>query len=346
MIRFGKPSEFLIDLKKDLFLQNDAKLEEIKQVAQLYRTQPRRTKCKMCTEQLGSVTFRKLGIQYITCGRCGHLNGAHEDTEEFCAALYTRDGGKSYAQTYYSENEEAFYERVRHIYLPKALFLTDALSEINEDPKYLSFADIGAGSGYFVSALLQSGMDDVVGYEVSKSQVEFGNSMLKTDLLKQHSLSDVMAICANLESDVVTLIGVLEHLRKPRELLAALRNNDSVHYLFFSVPLFSPCVFFEMVFPEVAPRHLVAGHTHLYTKDSIDHFCQEFGLEKVAEWWFGSDVMDLYRSVAVMLDHLPETGSMFERWKNVFQPLIDDIQMEIDKRRASSEVHMLVQVKR
>jgi 2-polyprenyl-3-methyl-5-hydroxy-6-metoxy-1,4-benzoquinol methylase len=344
MIRFGKSGGFLIELKKDLFEQNDLRLERRKQLAQLYASQPGRKKCKNCSEKLDSVSFQKMGVQYRFCVRCGHLNGLNEDTEAFCAAIYTKDEGESYAQTYFSENKAAFDKRVKQVYLPKAQFLKDALQEMNEDPLRMDFADIGAGSGYFVAALLASGCRNVMGYEVSKSQVAFGNSFLKRTLLKQHGLSDVVGICAGLEAQVVSLIGVLEHLQEPRELLTELVKNSNVQYLFFSLPLFSLCVFFEMVFPEVVPRHLVAGHTHLYTKSSIDFFCAEFGLEKVAEWWFGADMFDLYRNITVMLSRFPENKGMVGRWDRLFRPQIDGLQLEIDKQYGSSEVHMLVRV--
>ena len=102
--------------------------------------------------------------------------------------------------------------------------------------------------------------------------------------------------------------------------------------------------FFETVFPEVMPRNLTGGHTHLYTESSIEYFCSEFGFESMAEWWFGTDMVDLYRSILVILERSPSTRPLAESWAIRFKSLIDDIQSAMDKNRESSEVHMLVKV--
>ena len=82
----------------------------------------------------------------------------------------------------------------------------DALANINIDPKELKYADIGAGSGYFVSALRGVGLINSVGYEVSKSQVSFGNLMIgqpllnKIDIENKHVL--VIASGGNVDKNV------------------------------------------------------------------------------------------------------------------------------------------------
>ncbi len=99
----------------------------------------------------------------------------------------------------------------------------------------------------------------------------------------------------------------------------------------------------ESVFPEVMPRHLVAGHTHLYTESSIQCFCVEFGFERLSEWWFGLDMTDLNRSVIVTLDkHGTQNTPLRNYWTNHFMPLIDRLQSVLDEAQACSEVHMLV----
>jgi hypothetical protein len=105
-----------------------------------------------------------------------------------------------------------------------------------------------------------------------------------------------------------------------------------------ALPLHSPTTFIEMAFPNVMQRQLSGDHTHLYTESSIDHLCREFGMSRVAEWWFGTDMMDLYRALAVSLNNEAANAMML--------PLIDPMQEAIDRRKASSEVHMLLAFKR
>ena len=64
---------------------------------------------------------------------------------------------------------------------------------------------------------------------------------------------------------------------------------------------------------------------------------KEFGFDLDSEWWFGTDLPDMYRSILVSL---PE--SLRERWTNTFAPSIDAMQLALDQRHQSSEVHQLL----
>ena len=188
-------------------------------------------------------------------------------------------------------------------------------------------------------------MDQVLGFEVSKSQVDFGNTIMEQNLLKVHSLEQTVGLAESLDAEVVSMIGVLEHLQQPRKFLNALCSNPKVRFLYLSVPTFSLTVFFEMIFPEVMQRHLTQGHTHLYTSQSLDWMAKEFNMRQVAEWWFGADMIDLFRNVTVKLEKNSETSNMVEIWTKLFTPLIDGMQLEIDKKHLASEVHILFQLK-
>ncbi len=90
-----------------------------------------------------------------------------------------------------------------------------------------------------MSAARTCGFSDVVGYEASESLVRFGNEIIGSKVLIQHELDDIIRLMSETDREVVSLVGLLEHLRSPREALRALNNNSAVQYLFFSVPLFS-----------------------------------------------------------------------------------------------------------
>lgn len=339
LIRYGKSAGPLIALKENFFRDNEALCAASRRTALLYAAQPRRARCKCCDEALGDPSFAKAGIGYVLCGRCGHLNGAHEDTEEFCAALYTETGGASYAATYSAADRDAYKRRVDDIYFPKAAFLCDALSA-RHDPRRLAYADLGAGSGYFVAALREAGCQRVQGYEVSEAQAALAERNLGPGAVRVMAMDALVDTASSLDCDVVSMIGVLEHVREPRAVLDALRGNRRVSHLFISVPLFSPCVFLEMAFPQVFPRHLAGGHTHLYTERSLDWTCAEFGMRRAAEWWFGADMVDLFRAVSVTLNGAAAP------WTQMFGPAIDDVQLALDRRKLASEVHMLLEFAR
>ncbi len=342
MIRYGKSAGPLLAHKQGFFSANNELLAEGRRIGAVYVEQPRRATCKCCAAALDGERFVKQGIDYVLCARCGHLNGAHEDSAEFCAAVYTEADGASYAKSYSAGDREAYAARVRDIYRPKAEFLRDALAEAGETSARLRCADFGAGSGYFVAALRDIGWSGAVGYEVSRTQVDLADAMIAPGAIVQHALDDAVDLAATVDADVVSMIGVLEHVQHPRDILAAFGRNPSVRYVFLSVPLFSPCVMLEAVFPDVFQRQLSAGHTHLFTESSIDWLCEEFALDRVAEWWFGTDMVDLFRAVTVELERRAETRTLSDHWGRMIAPALDDAQCALDTRKTASEVHMLL----
>ena len=290
MLRFGKSAGPLLTHKQSFFTDNAEFLAEGHRIARVYTNQPRRTTCKCCRATLGAVSFSKHGIDYHICGKCGHLNGAHEDTDAFCGEIYTENSGQKYARNYGAADREAYDRRVRDIYLPKAEFLRDALLAENISPDNLSYADFGAGSGYFVAAMRALNWKNVTGYEVSEAQIALADAMMEPDSVRRHDMADIVNLAHTADCDVLSMIGVLEHLQNPREVLAAMRDNPRIRHFYMSVPLFSPCVFFEMIFPEIFHRQLSAGHTHLFTESSLNWLFDEFGMKRRSEWWFGTDM--------------------------------------------------------
>lgn len=341
--KFGKSFQDIMKLKQSFFNDNSIFMEKTFRYAEIYTRQPLRKNCKICSSLLNSNPhFIKHDVPYGICQKCGHLNGLHEDTDEFCGEVYTKDSGKEYARNYTANDLAAFMERRNAIHLPKAEFLLEALRNEGEDLNSLKFADLGAGAGYFVSALHSLGYPDTKGFEVGRAQVDLGNHVLKEKCLTLIELDEIIDLCRTYDADVMSFIGVFEHLQEPRAVLAAMKANPKVRYFYFCVPMFSTCVFGEMAFPHVMPRQLAIGHTHLFTHQSISHFSNEFNLTPVAAWWFGTDMMDLYRSVSVTLDGEPQTRNMVDAWRNEFEPILDALQLTIDKDRRSSQVHMLM----
>ena len=136
------------------------------------------------------------------------------------------------------------------------------------------------------------------------------------------------------------MIGVLEHLQHPREALREISENPNIKYFFISVPTFSLSTYLEILSPDIFHRQLAGGHTHLYTEKSLHYLANEFGFRITNEWWFGTDVIDLYRHIRVKLDNISASDKFKDTCMNLI-PLIDSMQLEVDKNRGSSEVHLL-----
>lgn len=345
MKKYGKSNMSIISQKKTFFKDNDSLVLRQKEMSKIYQLQPKRKKCKNCrTDLLDEIDFIKNQIPYKICLNCNHLNGNFEDTDEFCEAIYIKNQGANYSLLYTSKDLDSYNFRVSTIYFPKAEFLYSSLvNEVN--PNELKYLDFGAGSGYFVSALKKLGLNKLIGSEVSGFQVSFGNKMIGEELLQIHELKETRKVILDSDANVISMIGVLEHLQDPREVLSSIQENDSIQYCYLSVPLFSLSVYIEMLSEEIFHRQLYGGHTHLYSEQSLQHLIKEFDFEVVSEWWFGTDIMDLYRNIFVTMNQKKFSDKVKKEFDDMFLSSIDSLQLELDKKHFSSEVHLLLKKK-
>ena len=92
-------------------------------------------------------------------------------------------------------------------------------------------------------------------------------------------MNDIKKYILNSKADCLVLIGVLEHLENPREILKIFKNSK-IKFIFLSLPLFSLTTLIEHLFPNIYPRQLGGAHNYLYTKKSIDYFIRENNFKK------------------------------------------------------------------
>ena len=347
IVRYGKPSLPFMDLARPFFdpAGQDYFVEESRHVYEVYKRQPVRTACKNCSAPLGPVAFAKQEVPYHLCAACGHLTGHYEDTESFYRTLFSDNDGAIVAGHYAAPDRAAFDARVDVIYRPKMDFLAEVLAADGVDPARLGYADIGTGLGHFVQAMLDCGATRCRGYEASRTLVEQGNRILGGNYLDLLRIPDLAQVIPSLEAEVVTMVFVLEHLMDPRGILEALKRNPRVRYLLVAVPVHSPACYVELMFPTVYERHL-SGHTHLYTDRSLRWLCDAVGLERIGEWWFGADAMDLLRSFRTRMHQLGQPKAAQKDWEAMMIPIIDGFQRSIDDAKVSSEVHLVLKVPR
>lgn len=351
MVKYGKTyGEKLLKIKSAFYKQNDKLLKEQNTKNAIYRLQPRRKNCKMCGNSLEEAKiFQSHNIEYFYCSECHHLNGAYEETEEFVKHLYIED---DYGENYREDEKNRFMERTETIYDPKMDFLLENLKQDGMEKERVRILDVGAGSGYFVQSGINKNVE-IKGIEVSKEQVSFGNQMLSMasggggteDKLVcvsalENSDNSCVKFLSNTNCNVISMIGVLEHLIDFHEILKAVLDNASIKYLYFSVPLFSFSTIFEAVFQDGYNRHTGGAHTHLFTLDSIKCMNKKYSFQEVARWQFGADAMDLYRLMSNQIQK--NNPGLKEIFDEKFLPLADKLQLVIDKNDFCSEVHMLV----
>jgi len=354
-LKYSKSFNFYLQAKNDFFIHNLKLLNKAKNQNQSYKTQVIRTKCKICEAKLPSaVDFSSHGVEYLFCLNCEHLNGHYEDSESFTNEMYINEDGLDYAKNYLNNQlkvdepsisnanltKKAYRERTENTYIPKVDFLIE-----NIPSEKFSVIDIGCGAGYFVAACILKNIN-ATGYDVSKSMTSYGNEQLRlltnhNNLLKNLSEDGIFGKIEETEATVITAIGVIEHLRSPQLLFGAFKKSRA-QYLYYSVPMFSISAILENTFPHVFPRQLSGGHTHLFTESSISYMHKLLNSKSIAEWRFGTDMMDLYRSIIVMLQNNGSSSKMVKLTSKKIFPNIDAWQGIVDKSHFCSEIHCLI----
>jgi len=334
--KYSKSSSFYLNTKSEYFKENEHYLQKAKEQNKLYMDQPKRENCKICETSLPTrVDFNSHKIDYVFCKNCTHLNGIYDDTSSFVKEIYLNDYGDVYASEYF---DESYLQRTTDIYIPKVDFLISSLPEKN-----YQILDVGCGSGYFVLGCLLKNIS-AKGFDVAKKHIEFGNNRINFHkeqtplyLVEENSFFDEIK---NTNADVVSAIGVIEHLREPQKFFDAFKLSKA-KYLYYSVPMFSLSVVLENIFPNVFPRQLVGDHTHLFTEKSIEELHNKMDVNSLNEWRFGTDIMDLYRAITVNLQSNNSSQKMMEFVNEGFATKIDELQSILDMNHFCSEIHVV-----
>ena len=320
------------------FLENDEMLNEQVKINKFYASQPKRKNCKLCNEQLTMRSdFYQFGVKYIFCDKCSHLNGENEDTIEFINFLYKSEEGASYNKLLL---DKGFKDRAKEVYAPKRDFLLSSLPEKN-----ITVLDVGCGIGHFVFTMIDSGKK-AFGIDIGKAGIDYGNHQI-SETLNQKPLvgcseTEFIEKIKNTEANVISALGVIEHLREPNKFFEAFKDSRS-KYLFYSVPMFSMSTIFENIFSGIFPRQLSGGHTHLFTEESIKMMHNICDVKPIAEWRFGTDMIDLYRSMKISLDKNNCSERVTRYLDNSFYKNIDDLQNTLDESHFCSEIHIVAE---
>ncbi len=337
--KYSKSSKFYFSTKSDFFENNKKLLALSLQRNKVYTNQPVRKKCKICSHNLHkNIDFNTHGVPYKFCTKCNHLNGNYDDTEEFVRELYISEGGDNYNVADYVDDN--FLKRCKDIYLPKIEFLLSSINTINN----LSILDVGCGAGYFVYSSLIKNIE-ATGVDVSKKLVEYGNhqinNLLSKEPLEFHGEeSNFYEAITDTSADVISAIGVIEHLRKPELFFQAFKQSKA-NYLYYSVPMFSLSSIIENCFKELFPRQLSGGHTHLFTEESLKKMNDIIGIKSVAEWRFGVDMLDLYRGIGLILNKNGSSKKLMDIFDSNYLKSIDKMQNSLDESHFCSEIHLI-----
>lgn len=340
MLKFGKKYQDLIKIKENFSKNNDYLFNKQRKISKIYSSQPIRKICKACNKEIKGKFFINHGVKYIQCKICSHINGRFKDTIEFSNKIYLSKS-LNYSKNYQSIDIKNFKDRQKKIYDPKAKFLKKFL----KNEKKIKILDFGCGSGYFVSSLIDNGFKSAQGVELSKQQIDYGKKVFKklkkdNNKLQFHKRDKIYDFISKTDANCITLIGVLEHLVDIHSFLKTVEKNKNIKYIYLCVPMFSLSCLIENSFSKVFNRHLGGGHTHLFTSKSLKKMMKSYGFVEKAAWWFGTDIPDLYRSFTI--NSQKKNSKALQDILQKFKYLIDDLQLIVDKKKLSSQVHMIL----
>ncbi|WP_292521931.1 class I SAM-dependent methyltransferase [Methanoculleus sp.] len=133
----------------------------------------------------------------------------------------------------YSENIEREMARCQ------GAFIIQQLQDHRVDLSQINYLEFGAGRGWVLSHLKNTGLiKSAIGIEPDNLSVQWGKENLgvdlKTGMLNEDLLVEIPSKYS--ETNVISLIHVLEHLHNPYEILGLLRKDLKPHFLFLEVP--------------------------------------------------------------------------------------------------------------
>jgi 2-polyprenyl-3-methyl-5-hydroxy-6-metoxy-1,4-benzoquinol methylase len=313
----NKIKQEFIDESKSLILKDVERFREVGKIGF-------KGLCNVCSSTLDNPIFTKHCIDYYKCSKCGMLGAGQVKS-------YSDYNKLLYEDIEYGNYLGLAEQRLNDIYIPKADFLIKTLPDVCSR----GVIDIGAGLGYFVKALNLKGVN-AKGYEINKNFVENFNNTAKKEATNGkmvHIEHDKLINSLKNEdnSKVISLIGVLEHVENPVNLLLDIKKLGFKN-LFISVPLFSFSTLFEAIYDDYYHRQLSPDHIYLYTEKALLWLESELGLKRLSQWYFGQDMHDILRilsskSLSFDIDNMEE--------------MFDDMQLVIDKNKMSSEVHLV-----
>ncbi|MBF0429097.1 MAG: class I SAM-dependent methyltransferase [Magnetococcales bacterium] len=306
-------------------------LKEMERLAEhlhVKETAVKQKSCYICNSKESEKRVEIHGVWYATCQNCGHLYTLHRYSEEALRRFY--EDNNYYSEITYANKETCYYRR-EHVALPKVEYVerfTGLASGI--------WIDVGAGIGDLVSVAQERGWE-AIGLELSDSSVNFAKEVFAVDLIRQPLDAYLvenpkMLGCAK----VVSIIGVMEHVVNPMELLrqihAVLAPGGVVVIQVPHANSVSSMV--QEVFPQFVFRHMVPfTHIMVFSESSLQCALDQVGFEMEGLWFHGMDMYELMITLAFIDDRIVQSALF-----RTMMSAMNELQLVMDKRELSDRL--------
>ncbi|MFH1155864.1 MAG: class I SAM-dependent methyltransferase [Pseudomonadota bacterium] len=328
-VTFGKPMDVL-SLKSDV-------VQHFKKTADRIRTSrmslfqkenvSRVEACPIC--KAGTKNHIEVitvyGATYVYCDNCCHCYVSKRPSDKALEDFYAND--THYQKTY--SDKHTTEARIRGVAMPKAQWVIRQFERLH-GKKPDKILDVGAGSGHFVYACRQLGIE-ATGLEPSRMGIQFAKDNLGCELLSVDFLDEWVSFK---DFDVITFWGVIEHVPNPVEMLKAASRIISGRngLVVAEVPRWNGLsTVVQKLFHDSITRHLdPLGHINCFTDSSLATAFALANLNITSAWYFGMDAYEL----TTQLSHYLEESSVFAK----IQGFIPQLQGSFDLARMSDEI--------
>lgn len=320
-VTLGKPVD-IVSLKSDLLRRFGDTVRRIRESRKCFLAAATDLvcECPVCgtiTPDTPEPVANIYGARYVQCPSCTHCFVQLRPSRKALEDFYAND--RDYQATYANRSSTGI--RLEQVARPKAAWALRRFgSVLGATPARV--LDVGAGSGHFVKACRDLGLD-ADGIEPSRLGRDFCSEEFGIDLFDGDFAEDYSLFAGY---DLVTFWGVIEHVPNPMEMLGAavqlLAGHDGM--ICVEVPrwdCFGTAV--QLVFSDSVVRHLdPLGHVHCFTDSSLATAFEMSDLEISAAWYFGMDFYELTTQLA----HATGEGAVLEELASripFFQSVLD-----------------------
>lgn len=294
-----------------------------------------REECILCGNMLCGENFYHRNIPFVVCDTCKHIQTKTKPPIDYPKTKFS--------SVYLEKNERDYQDRKKRVYKPKLDWIINCLTE-HDYPKdmisNMQWTEMGAGAGYFLSALLDAGIQNIKGFDADKKLVQIARDYIPEKYIMHYEgkLSEAINL---LPSDIYTAFFVLEHISDANDFFTKLKNLPKGTIFIFSVPVFGLSCVFENIFEKNYARNLdCVLHTQSYTDDSIKFAMKKAGFKIIAKWIFGQDAEDIIRFI--LKNITPKFSfNKIDQIQNDLYELQDSLQHCFDKYNLSDQRHII-----